>query len=204
MVWRLGERPESERSLAAIIDGFYRFHGEVLGRTFTRWGDKSPVNCEHWREILSVFPDARFVLILRDPADSIASLVRSGLQPDVPAAATRWLRAYEPLRRLAAKHPKKCREVRYERLVGETGGVIQEVCRHLDLRYRPGMEESTGRPEDMTDLDAGIYRHLRNVENPVTTESIGKGRRSLSEADRRHAQNRLGRILSELGYEPLI
>ncbi|MEO7677469.1 MAG: sulfotransferase, partial [Verrucomicrobiota bacterium] len=71
---RLQDAPPGSRSLALMLDALYRFHGEQTGKTFSVWGDKTPNNSYALDRIVSVFPRAQFIHILRDGGDVVPSL----------------------------------------------------------------------------------------------------------------------------------
>lgn len=95
-------------------------------------GEKTPDNIMHLREIWSVFPDVRFVNVIRDGRDGAVSAYirfRSKLKPDmtqldyVRAYAEGWVKRIGVARTLA--RGRAYHEVRYEDLhadpVGEAG-----------------------------------------------------------------------------------
>jgi len=94
---------ESERSLAALINCFYRTHASWKGSKTKRWGDKTPLNSFCLQKIQSVFPDARFIHLIRDGADVIKSYVEAGLQPDLIDGANRWHRSVRSVQDFQAK-----------------------------------------------------------------------------------------------------
>ncbi len=91
LVQKLAEAPQESRNLASMLNAFYQYHGRETEQTFVRWGDKTPYNTFSLDLILRVFPDARFVHMLRDGADVVQSFVEAGLQADLEAAAERWV-----------------------------------------------------------------------------------------------------------------
>lgn len=197
---RLRELPARERSLAAILDGFYRFHGEAHGVEVRRWGDKTPINTFHLRAIDSVFPRARYVHVLRDPADVVASYLDMGRYPTARAAARRWATSVRAAERFGRRHPERSMLVRYEDLVGDPETASRELCAFLDVPFDASMLESEPRAELMG--DAAALGHHRAVADPIDDASVGKGRRTLTRSQLRSVQRRAGRTLARMGYEP--
>ena len=70
--------PSEEQSLARLIDHLYRYHGRVRETKVLRWGDKTPLNVWNMNQISEVFPDAKFVHLLRDGTDVAASFIKAG------------------------------------------------------------------------------------------------------------------------------
>lgn len=194
--------PERDRSLARILDAFYRYHGTATQQGFVRWGDKTPLNafCTDW--ILAVFPDARFIHMVRDGADAVRSYVAAGLQPDVDSAARRWRRSVRAVETFARRHPDRCHVVRYESLVTQPVETVRGVCDFLGFAFDALMLDGLGHSEALSDLSS--YEHMDNVGKPISRDSIGKGRRELTHEQKARAQALIGLDLRRLGYDPLV
>lgn len=198
---RLADVPPGRRSLALILDSLYRYHGETTEEVFERWGDKTPINVYWLDRIRGVFPDAQFIHLVRDGVDVARSMsLKSGRDADLAYAATRWktsLRAVETFRR---RHEIRCCEVRYEKLVTNPMAVVERICGFLDISFRRSMIESLHHAKTMRDV--ATYGHHRRVSMPIDTESIGKGRRELGQAQRMELQKLIGPELERWGYDP--
>lgn len=108
---------------------------------------KSPPHLGRLPLLLEVAPDARFVHIVRDPAEVFPSTVRlwrslfdveafeeptgEGLEEDVLATFERLYRSFEAARALVA--PSRLAEVRFEDLVRDPTGVMAGVYTQLEL-----------------------------------------------------------------------
>lgn len=199
---QLLECPREKRSLAFILDKIYRYHGEQMGETFRKWGDKTPINAFCLEQILGVFPDAKFIHMLRDGADVVHSYVKAGLQPSIEAAAKRWQRSVRAVEGFARRHPAICHEVRYEQLVTDPERVVRSVCRFLGIAFDPRMINRLDHIDSMPDVKQ--YRHLVNVLHPIAPDSIGKGRKALTVEEKGRLQRLIGEDLERLGYRPLV
>src|SRR5580693_6062951 len=54
----------------------YRTFGESKGATL--YGEKSPLYCSRLRHLAQLFPDARFILLWRDPVEIYRSVAQAG------------------------------------------------------------------------------------------------------------------------------
>lgn len=210
-VWETGLRdlaqqlvhaPRGERSLAHILDALFRHHATIKGRTPVRWGDKTPVNYRHTADILRIFPDARFVHLIRDGVDVVQSILKAGMRSDVAGAAERWLEGTTMAHAFCVAHPAITLEVRYEDLVRDPATHARRVCDFLGIAFLPGMIESGDAGDAVRDVLG--WEHHANVLKPISTGSVGKGRRDMSEPDRRTLQQLIGRELAAFGYEPAV
>lgn len=195
---RLVDAPIDDRNLAFILDSLYRYHGQQTGQTFQRWGDKTPLNSFYLDQILTVFPDSRFVHMLRDGVDVAYSFVEAGLYSDIVTAAKQWQSSVRAVRNFSRRHPSICFYVRYEQLVTTPDVVIPSVCNFLDIEYDKSMIENLSHIEGMNDLKK--YKHFSNVLRPITANSIGKGRSAISKDERNQLDLLIGSDLDKYGY----
>ncbi|HEU4430059.1 MAG TPA: sulfotransferase [Myxococcota bacterium] len=126
--------PELVRSLHAQICG--RTSKPIAGVTAHR----------QFARVLRLWPDARFVYLVRDGRDVARSRVEMGWAGNVWAAASAWRETERDWRRLCAAVPAERRiEVRYEDLVRNPRGELTRICDFLDVDYSPGMLEYPAR-----------------------------------------------------------
>jgi hypothetical protein len=78
---------------------------------------------------------------------------------------------------------------------------MKSVFAFLQLSFDAEFLKSQAPAGSMRDLSK--YSHLSNVLEPITTDSIGKGRKELSAEDKAIAQKIIGADLKCLGYAPL-
>ena len=94
-----------------------------------RYGDKTPFHASYVGKMLSEFPDARVIHILRDPRPTILSL------RDMPWAPRSWILNNRYLHRLAkelAPHRDKIHEVRLEDLLADTEHEMRAILEFVD------------------------------------------------------------------------
>jgi protein-tyrosine sulfotransferase len=198
--------PTSSRNLAFILDNLYRYHAEMKGKKTEckRWGDKTPLNIFIINTILSVFPDAQFICMIRDGVDAIVSTIEANIHPDFESSAKRWLAAMKAIKNLKRRYPNICLEVRYETLVQQPEEITVKVCDFLGVEPDAGlinsMVHSHTIAQQMTDVR--IRTNHANVRYPISTTSIGKGRQKLSMIQKQRLQELIGPELKGLGYEP--
>lgn len=193
--------PEPERSLARLIDEIYRYHGRALEATFQRWGDKTPLLVNHMHEIRTVFPDARFVHMLRDGVDvAYACFTSPGKYDNIFEPAARWKRAVHQMGAFADKHPDQCMQVRYEDLVSRPEETVCTICDFLYIEFDESMLTRTGHQDQMPEIALSRYD---GVFEKITTEYIGEGRRNISDEDKEHLASLIGDTVVSVGYESI-
>lgn len=120
--------------LAAPFEAYARKHGKP------RWGDKTPHYVHHIDALLEIWPDARFVVLVRDGRDVALSLKRMPFGPNNAwAAAQWWARGIRAGAAAAARHPDQVMTVRYEDLVHDPSTHVAAVCDFVGLRFEPDM-----------------------------------------------------------------
>lgn len=190
--------PEEQRSLARINDIVLMTYAEQHFPAASTWGDQSPLYTFYIPWVRRIFPQARFVHMLRDGRDVISSMImRRG--PDYLAHATyRWQTSIERVEALKRQStPDQFLEIRYENLVSQPENALRQICRFSAIEYTPQMLDYWKLPTTIEHT----YEHAhRNLSKAVTTDSIGKWRERLSPDQQAHIMSRVGGTLKQLGY----
>jgi hypothetical protein len=193
--------PPDQRSFAYLINAINRAHGRFKGADFTCWGDKTPLNSYHASKIVRVFPDARFIHLIRDPVDVLYSYLDRGLFDDLPSAVDRWRSSIKAVQDFSATSDAVF-DVRYEDLVSEPESTVASVTRFLDVQMDEDAIRDRDHLEELSDI--AWFEHFEHVSQPISTEHVGKGRREFSPDTLRRLHRHLGDACQKLGYEPIL
>lgn len=159
-------------------------------------------------ELVRIFPEARYVVLVRNPLATLASYLDVMVTGEWrglgnPPIRNDLLRGYPLVRQAIEDLGSRAAVVNYEALVTEPERVVQGLCEALQLEYVPAMVDYGVRgilPGRLVD-PRSIHRHSR----PVTdyTETWRTRFRSTAEVELAHAfLAHLGRPLVEaLGYD---
>ena len=132
-----------------------------------------------------LFPQARFIHILRDARDCAKSAVAAGFAGNVYHGLGPWMDSEESWDRLLSRlRPDHYLEVRYEELVAEPERVLTRICNFLGLTYEP----------QMLDLSRTTYE-------PPSPRFANQWRRSMSARDVGLVEARVGPLMTARGYE---
>jgi hypothetical protein len=94
----------------------------------------------HYQRLVQLWPDARFVYLVRDGRDVARSHVEMGWAGNVWAAAPVWREAEREWQRVCAEVPADRRiEIRYEELVRDPRLVLTRLCAFLGVEFAPEM-----------------------------------------------------------------
>ena len=136
---------------------------------------------------LTLWPDAKFIHLIRDPRDVAPARMAEGLAGNVWHGLDGWLRAedewaaVEPL-----IDPRRVLTVRFADLIRDYDSVLTSVCRFIGVEYTSQMLDYS------TDTD---------YQEP-STSLAGDWRRSLSTDQVRLIEAKVGDRLTKLGFEP--
>jgi hypothetical protein len=157
------------------------------------WVEKSPPHIFHQPAIREMFPEARFIYLLRDPRAVIGSLkTMPWSTTNVYALARSWNKA------LALSNIKEGSIfVRYEDLVREPEPTFNKLGEFLGAR---GTYQA---PTRLTDAVEENNAFSRNAFKPLSTEMIDKWRNQLStlDSDLSIIQHLCGTGMQRMGYE---
>lgn len=196
---RLRRGPRDARSIFLWI----LRHLAGSGGAGERIGEKTPRHARCVDRIVSLFPEARFIHIYRDPRDVVVSLraMEWRFSDSVLLNARSCRKTYDSLLADAARlGPERYTSVRYETMVAEPEAELRRLCVFLDepfdqamLRYHE--REHTG----FLSTEAG-WKDL--TRKPIDLSRIGRYRDKLSVREIRTIERTIGPHLRLLGYEP--
>jgi hypothetical protein len=186
---------DAYRFIAAAPYGAYAArHGKP------RWADKTPHYVHHIDHLLRVWPDARFVVLVRDGRDVALSLRRMPFGPNNAwAAAQWWARGIRAGQRAAEQHPGAVLTVRYEDIATSPGTEVPRICEFLGITYREDMLalEKADRSKIVPDQASWFP----TIFEGITTGAVGRWRSEMSGRDQRIFHALAGEELAVLGYD---
>lgn len=141
----------------------------------------------HFDRLLHVWPEARFIHIVRDPRDVARSNIRMGWTGNTYTGVQRWVEAERLWDDVAARvGPDRFVEVTQEDLIREPEKELTRLCEFLGVDYDPLM---LSYPCDTT-YDA------------PDSNLVEQWRRKASEEDIQLVEARVGDLLTQRGYSP--
>ena len=175
---------------------FYECYAEHFHKTI--WGDKTPSFFRMIPVLHSIFPQAKFIHIIRDGRDTYLSWRKTNiLRQNISVGALEW--AYKIKRIRSDLHnitSSKYLEIHYEDLVRYPQSILNNVCRFLDIGFESEML-------DFWETSSQFIRchHSQSIFEPVTTKHIEKWKNVLTKNELRKFEYIAGKALAEYGYE---
>lgn len=140
----------------------------------------------HFDRLLQIWPDARFIHILRDGRDVSRSCMGMNWAGNVWTGIERWIEAEQLWSEVKKTiSPDRYIEVRYETLIAEPVKTLTHLCNFLSMEYNPAM---LSYPETTT----------YNLPN---AKLLWQWKRKLSEREIQLIEAKIDNMLVERGYE---
>ncbi len=193
----LGRCTGLEGTIRQVYLAYARRHGKDV------WGDKTPSYVTEIDVLNAMFPDARFVHIVRDGRDVALSVLRQAWGAgDFMTAVRHWADAVRCARKMLRMLPAgRWRELRFEDLVADPEPHVRRLTEFLGLDFEPGMLSNYTRKAAEKVGDVINKHHAHLSEKPSAAQAY-KWRETLSPADQAVAHEIAGPLLDELGYAP--
>jgi Sulfotransferase family len=185
---------------AAAIRRLYRLFADARGKE--RYGDKTPGHVLRLPLIASMFPEGRFVHLVRDGRDVTLSYmdIKEWGPASVPEAALYWKRRVQYGRRKGrALGPTRYTEVRYEDLVADPEAELRRLCGFASLAFHDEMLRYFERAGEVLDLEMHPHRH-QGIHRPPTA-GLRDWRTKMNDEDVSCFEVLAGDALTEFGYE---
>jgi protein-tyrosine sulfotransferase len=211
-MWNLDEK--TLKSSAQVTDNLVHFAekfyiGQSSRAGKTRPADKTPNNIRVIGKLLTWFPNARFIHIIRDGRDVSCSLrnhpkekidkgkiVPALINRPIAECAQRWLS--DTSSGLVYRAHPRYHELKYEDLVTDPETVLRELCEFLDEDYQPSMVDPSASRDD--NMNVGRLVNNQNSKEKVSNRSLGRWRSDLTLDEKKDFDNVAGELLIALGY----
>ncbi len=169
-------------------------------------GDKNPVYSAYAGLLSRIFPESRFVCIIRDYRDtfvSLRSLTNVHMEaPSVSLQAMRWRLVTKRFLKLQKQFPDRCRVIRYEDLVDFPEDIYRELCDFTGIPYDPGVFNFYLKKDEFEAAfpDPVVRQIHRSLMHPVNDSRVGLWKSKMSDREIRTADLLAGHVADRMGY----
>lgn len=183
-------------TLAELMIAVYRGYAQRQGKTI--FGDKTPSFFRMIPILNRLFPNARFINLVRDGRDIYLSAKKMDpARRNISVAALEWShKVREASRALLGFSAERQITVRYEDLVSDPQTTLEKICNFLQVSFEPNM---LGYWQN-SDQFIGAH-HSQLIFSPVSSSSVEKWKKELTEQEISRYQYIAGKILKEYDYE---
>jgi hypothetical protein len=193
---RAHESPGFADVVAAPFQVYARMHNKP------RWGDKTPIYVLSIPALASLFPDSKFVHLIRDGRDvALSYLAIPTFEGGIWHAAWRW-RDWVTAGVRSGKElgPERYIQLKYEELVTHTEQELRNLCQFLDLDFEAGMLRYYEHADQRLEAPSERIRFHSKASQPPSLSSRN-WRTDMSPQAVRIFESVAGELLEELGYE---
>jgi hypothetical protein len=192
----------SSQTLIGLADAVYASHLRWRGRE--RWACKSTFNVRYVDALRDHYPDARFLWLVRDPRDVVASTLRSVFGPSSAAAgATLWREQQElGWRASAGGTSADVLTIRYEDLVMQPDPTVQRICAFLDEPFDARM--LAPHETAFAQQTARLASCWQGLARPIFATSTQRFANELGGEDVRTVEAIAGPRMVDFGYLPTL
>ncbi|HEX8517936.1 MAG TPA: sulfotransferase [Bacteroidia bacterium] len=176
--------------------------------------DKNPYYTFYIDKILTVFPDARFVVMLRDHRAFVLSNRQSQKHHvrilSVFYYAAVWNLYLQKILAAREKYGTAIHLVRYEDLAENKEKVIEEICNFLGVDYSPALfdfyksvSERLVKKNISIDHIARATKKLKDLSSPINVSRVNSWKTQLTADDIAKADLICSQTAPKVGYYPL-
>ncbi len=164
------------------------------------YGDKTPGSVTQMKMLADLFPEAKFIHIIRDGrAVALSYMERPEWGPSTAAeAAHHWRNRVLRGRRAGSELAGRYLEVKYEDMVSNPEGTTRRMCDFLGLDYHEQMLNFHKKSEDFISSTKNPDA-FRNLAQPIAGE-LRDWQAEIEASDREVFEAIAGDLLAELGY----
>jgi len=150
--------------------------------------DKNPLHSIFIKKILAIFPEARFIHLVRDPRDTVNSNIKRFNKKNTFFLARKWVGFNGKIEHMKFQIPDKVFTILYEDMIINTENVFRQLCNYLEVDYNTAImnhdfRERLQRYEGLKFYERAKMIH-QNLLEPINAANIGKWKNEMSEFDR--------------------
>ena len=204
------ENPDNYAKLGEIV---YVFYGEQKGKKAKVIADKNNYYINHFNDLNEIWPDAKYILVIRDGRDvacsylNIETLVTNSpykpkLSTDIKTIAKEWLTNNQNVLSFSESlNNNQFMVIRYEDFVTDSELYLTKVCNFLGLNFESNMlnyyiKNAKEQDEPLSSLDW----KKKTLEKP-DKDNIGKYKMELEKQSIEEFNTTATNLLQKFNYE---
>ena len=193
-----------KEQISSLLGALYNQAIRYQGRKY--FLDKTPRYYLIIDELYELFPEAKFIILFRNPLAVLNSVLISWVKDDYSILLNHFddlMIAPLKLVKFLNANQKKCIKVKYEDLVLKPEIIIKKICRFLGIRYSKDMLEYDGRLN--AEWKFGDKIGIRSTTRPFT-KSVDKWRDGFKQPQDKllafsYLESLGEHLISDMGYD---
>jgi hypothetical protein len=189
----------TEPYLRDVVEVVYRWH--LRAEAKVRWGDKTPIYIEILLELGMMYPNSKFIHLVRDGRDVAKSFQATDWVSRWLHDNTReWTRALECQQRWERSELRhRILQVHYEDLVLETEATLREICQFIGEEFEPQMLSWEGKVDQQVPPRERVVHSKLKLR--IGSDGVARWKREMNAREIFVSEAFMGTHLRRLGYE---
>jgi hypothetical protein len=163
------------------------------GQNAKVYGDKTPDYLKHIAFLKKLFPNAKFLHIIRDPRDYCLS-VKKIWGKSFETSAYSWHKEIMIARKVSKGFSKDYMEIKYEKLLTNTSEIMQDICTFINIPFEESMLRLSKPSEN--------YGEAKGMQE-VLSDNFQKYKKNISKKDLLKIEGIAYNEMISLGYQPI-
>ena len=167
-------------------------------------GDKNPQYSKRPSQLKKIFPEAKFVHIVRDYRDHIISMQRVKLLYGyLPLISHLWRKSQQQIFKFKKTYPGDIISLKYEDLATNPTRSLQNVCDFLEVEFNSEILNYHEQKDAITNtnqLKSSEILH-GNLFKPISADNVNKWKSEMPERNIKGADFFVGKYAELSGYE---
>ena len=168
-----------------------------------RWGEKTPGNLFYADILLKMFPDARFIHMIRDPRAGVSSMMKTTFFPQDIAfnamSRRKFMRSGRQILETSVPAAQRLL-LRYEDIVTRPDTTVRAICNFIGERFEPAMLSFYKDSSKYMKAEASSSFN-KAATKPISAEMLDKWKKNLAMKDVAMVEAICRREMVEFGYD---
>ena len=171
-------------------------------RNKTRFCEKTPQHLNNVQEILKLYPQAKFIHLIRDGRDTVNSLLKMPWRPGGLVNNARfwiqYIKLSQELHKQAGDLSGNLLTIRYEDLLNNPKQILEQICEFIGEKFEPKMLKESQADIEIFSPWESTWKHKSSQD--LDSSRIGAWSKELSIDDQVILNYLLKKPLKELSY----
>lgn len=199
---------EGEQTLETLLKVVYCHYNSFFEKKeILLIGDKNPAISNHPELLAKLFPSARFIHLVRDYRDNLASLLEVDFEmPNVTLLTYRWKYSFRVIEKAAFMHPQRFYTIKYEDLVQNPENQFSRLCSFLGIPEDPTIFRFHERKKELENTFPPeiLQRYFGSLMQPIDDRKVGVYKQKLTSKQIRIADLVAGETAEKAGYQRVL
>jgi len=167
-------------------------------------GDKNPLYSYYPARLIKLFPNAKFIHMVRDPRANILSSLKVDFEMhSIKYLAFRWKYLTKKIHKVKNNLQGKFYTVRYEDLVSDPEQVMKNVTGFLGIDHAPGIFDFHKNAENIFSKypEEEVRKNFKSLSEPINKSRADTWKKEMSKKDIRIIDHITGKYAKICNYE---